>query len=235
VRDDTDLLIFDLDGTLVDSAEDLRVAMNLVLAERDRRALSRDEVIAMIGDGAPALIQRAFAHTGSAVSETALPALRRSFLDHYAAADDVCSRPYPGVEETLERLAAAGLRFAICTNKPEGPANRVLVKMGLRAWIEVVVGGDSVGARKPDPAHVRAVLARVDGGRAGAAVMVGDSAHDINAAQGAGLIAIAVSYGYGAPGFADGLADLVIDRFAALPQALERLARRLDSDEATSL
>ena len=235
MNDAADLLVFDLDGTLVDSAEDLRVAMNLVLAEQNRRSLSRGEVIAMIGDGAPALIQRAFAHTGSAVPETALPALRRSFLDHYAAADDAHSRPYPGVEETLERLATAGFRFAVCTNKPEGPANRVLAKMGLRTWFEVVVGGDSVGVRKPDPAHVRAVLAQVDGGRARTAVMIGDSAHDINAAQGAGLSAVAVSYGYGAPGFADGLADLVIDRFGALPQALTRLAQRLDSSKATSL
>lgn len=221
-------LIFDLDGTLVDSAPDLASAINRVLAEEGRRRVALAEVIDMIGDGAPKLVARAFAATGATPDRESLGAIHRRFLAYYDTGLAGESRPYPGVEATLALLRAEGWRFSICTNKPSGPADRLLAAVGLAGWFEVVLGPDRADARKPDPAHVRAVLAAVgcNGGINNApAVMIGDSHNDVAAGQAAGLAAIAVSYGYGRGDVREFGADHVIDNFAALPMALAALAR----------
>lgn len=217
-------LIFDLDGTLVDSAPDLAAAINQVLAEEGRRAVTLAEVIAMIGDGAPKLVARAFEATGAAPDRDALRAIHQRFLAYYDTGLAGETRPYPGVEATLAVLQAEGWRFSVCTNKPSGPADRLLAAVGLAHWFEVVLGPDRADARKPDPAHVHAVLAAIDGDGA-PAVMIGDSHNDVAAGQAAGLAAIAVSYGYGHGDVREFGADHVIDDFAALPAALTALAR----------
>lgn len=206
------LIVFDLDGTLVDSAEDLRAALNRLLVEEGRRELSRAEIMEMVGDGAPKLVQRGFAATGAAFPEADILPYRRRFLDFYEADIAVHTRPYPGVPETLDTLAALGWRFAVCTNKPQAATEAVLAALGMTARFDAVIGGDAVENRKPHGDHVRAVLnaAAFANGRA---VMVGDSENDIVSGRAAGLPTIAVSYGFGAPSLADAGADHTIDRF----------------------
>lgn len=222
-------VIFDLDGTLIDSAPDLRTALNRLLAAEDRRVLALAEVTAMIGDGAAKLVERAFAATGGPAG-AALPDLTRRFLALYEphAADE--TRPVAGVPATLAALRGAGLELGICTNKPERATWAVLRALGLDGHFAAVVGGDSVpGARKPDPAMVLAVLDRI-GARPDQAVMVGDSGNDVAAARAAGMPVIVRAGGYSAvPATALG-ADAVIDDFARLPAAISALDRRLSDD-----
>lgn len=215
-------VVFDLDGTLIDSAPDLAAAINRMLADEGRRTLSLPEVTGMVGDGAPRLVERAMAATGAVPDAAGVTRLRDRFLAYYQAAPAVETVPYPGVAETLAALGAAGWRFAVCTNKPTGPAELVLRALGLACWFDAVVGPDRALARKPDPAHVRAVLSALGWDDADT-IMVGDSAHDVAAGRGAGLGAIAVSYGYARGNVHAFGADLVIDEFAALPEALAAL------------
>ena len=133
------------------------------------------------------------------------------------------SRPYPGVAKTLSELRSAGLRLAVCTNKPAAPSEALLASLGLAEFFSAVVGGDSLAVRKPDGRHLLATLARL-GVAAGRAVMVGDSANDVAVARDAGVAVIVVSYGYGNTAARSLGADAVIDGFADLGRALERLA-----------
>lgn len=215
-------VVFDLDGTLVDSAAELALALNTALGPAGRRRLAVDEVRAMIGDGVVTLTRRALAATGGLPDEGDFA---RMLADVRAAYDRLpASAPYEGVLETLPRLKAAGYALAICTNKPEGPARRLVRQLGLDAAIDALAGGDSFAVKKPDPGHVALLLARLGIGPE-ASVMVGDSANDAAAARGAGLPFIAVSYGYCHGALDDLRADAVVDRFADLPDVLERFGR----------
>ncbi|MBL8658670.1 MAG: phosphoglycolate phosphatase [Rhodospirillales bacterium] len=218
-------VVFDLDGTLIDSAPDLRTALNRLLAAEGRRPLALAEVVAMIGDGAARLVERAFAATGEPAGAT-VSELTRRFLALYEphAADE--TRPVEGVPEALAALRTAGLRLGICTNKPERATWTVLRALGLADHFTAVVGGDSVpGARKPDPAMVFAVLERL-GANPSEAVMVGDSGNDVAAARAAGLPVIVRAGGYTAiPAAALG-ADRVIDDVADLPAAIAAFGGR---------
>ena len=146
------LLIFDLDGTLVDSAPDLRAALNEMLRERGRAPLSPGQVRGMIGDGAAALVSRALAAGGAAAAadKAALP----RFLELYQANATRLTRPYPGVPETLTALRRAGYRTAICTNKPQRATIGILQGLDLAALFDAVAGGDRFAVRKPDPGHL---------------------------------------------------------------------------------
>lgn len=215
-------LIFDLDGTLIDSAPAIGQALNRLLAERRRTAVTDDMVRRFIGDGARRLVERGFAATGAALpAAEAGPAVVR-FLDLYAAIPAEPSCVYPGVPETLERLAGAGHPMGLCTNKPLAITRSVLAEVGLATFFGVVVGGDSLPQRKPAPEPLLAV-ARGLGRPAEGAVMVGDGPNDVAAARAAGSRIVAVSYGYPQGNLADLTADRVIDGFAELPDALERL------------
>lgn len=218
-------LVLDLDGTLIDSAPDLHAATNLLLAEAGRPPLSLPAVTAMIGDGVATLIERAFAATGAPPAAADMPRLTRRFLDAYQdPAREHLTRAYPGVAETLDRLRAAGLRLAVCTNKIEAAAVAALREVGLADLLDAIVGSDTVPARKPDPAHVRAALDRI-GVAPDRAAMVGDGPNDVAAARAAGLPVLLVSYGYGRAPVAALGADRVIERFADLPAALDTLGR----------
>jgi phosphoglycolate phosphatase len=215
-------VILDLDGTLIDSAPDLHAAANRVLAAAGRAPLDLPMVTRFIGDGVRKLVERAFAATGPALTPAALDRATADFTARYEAAASVLTRPYPGVPETLARLRAAGMRLAVCTNKPAAAAGIVLRDLGLAPLLDAVSGGDSVANRKPHPDHVHDALARI-GGTPAAAAMVGDSELDIAAGQAAGLATVAVTYGYARVPYPELGADRLIDRFDRLDAALAAL------------
>jgi phosphoglycolate phosphatase len=214
-------LIFDFDGTLVDTAPDLHAALNRLLAEAGRPAVALDDVKAMVGEGAARLVERGFADTGGLPDGSAFSGLVARYLELYADGRHALTRPFSGVPSTLSVLAAAGYRFGICTNKPHQFTLEILDLLDLRARFAAVSAGDSLAVRKPDPRHLLAVLADLGAGPE-EAVMVGDSAIDVAVARAADVPVIAVSYGYTrTPAHALG-ADAVIDEFAALPAALAK-------------
>jgi phosphoglycolate phosphatase len=214
-----DAIVFDLDGTLIDSADDLGHAANRLLTEEGRRRLSPAEVRRFIGDGARVLVQRAMAETGEPVSDQSLDDLTRRFIAHYEADPTASTIVYPGVAETLERLRAAGLRIAVCTNKPQAATEAVLRALGLAEWIEAAAGGDRFAVRKPDPGHLLGTLSLL-GVAAARAVMVGDNEHDASAARAAGTGAVLVTYGYARRPLDHIDADARIDGLARLPELL---------------
>lgn len=217
-------IVFDLDGTLVDSAPDLQTAVNKVLEEKSRRPLTLLEIQHMIGDGMLKLLERAFLATGIPAPDEELPVFACRFLDFYEGHDTDQTRPYPGVKETLERLQAEGILMGVCTNKPQNATEGILTKLGLRQHFVAVTGGDALhgGVRKPDPRHLLATLKAMDADPTNT-VMVGDSPNDVHCARAAGMPVIAVSYGYTRRPIRESKPDIVIDDFADLPDALFRL------------
>src|SRR5262245_27183375 len=151
-------LIFDLDGTLVDSAPDLHRSLNAVLAEQGRAAVGLDGIRAMVGDGAAKLVERGFADTGAAVEPAALAGLVQRFLAHYSAGRHALTRAYPGVADTLAALQTRGCRLGVCTNKPYAPSMEILELLELSRYFGAVTGGDSLPVRKPDPGHLLGTL-----------------------------------------------------------------------------
>jgi phosphoglycolate phosphatase len=218
-----DVLIFDLDGTLVDSAPDLHRCLNAVLAEQGRAPVSLADIRAMVGDGAAKLVERGFADTGAPCDPAALPALVDRFLFHYTAGQHALTKAFPGVAETLTTLQARGCRLGICTNKPYGPTMDILEVLGLTRFFGAVTGGDSLPVRKPDPRHLLGTLEQL-GASADAAVMVGDSANDVAVARAAGVPSVIVSYGYTKVPAADLGGDVLIDAFADLLTWIEAQA-----------
>jgi phosphoglycolate phosphatase len=215
-------LVFDLDGTLIDSAPDLHQAVLKVLAEEGRPSITLDELKTMVGDGAPILVKRVFAHVGHDAGEK-LPHLVARYLAHYESAIAVHTRLYPRVHETLGRLQAAGHRMAVCTNKAHKPSIHVLDALDLSKYFDAVIGGDATPAKKPDPRHVLAVLEKLSARPANAA-MIGDGANDLIAARDAGVAVIHARYGYGITRDHDVTPDAIIDDFAAIPDAIKTIA-----------
>ena len=214
------LLVFDLDGTLVDSVPDLAAALNQVLRERARPPLSPAEVTRMVGDGVPALVARALAARGLDAAETARAVPR--FLEIYEADPARLTRPYPGVRDTLAELRRRGYRTAIATNKPQRASEAVLDALALRALFDAVAGGDRFTARKPDPRHLLDLIALLDG-RPGRAAMIGDNENDVAAARAAQMPVLLMRYGYARVDPASLRPDALLDDFAELPEALLRL------------
>ncbi len=186
-------LLLDLDGTLVDTVPDLLASLNRLMAGHGLPALDTAEVIPMIGDGAAVLVRRAMAARGREATASDIQALLADYTAHVADG----SRLFPGVEPTLRAMAADGWRFAVCTNKPVAASRELLAALGVLDLFAAVGGGDSYRTRKPDPEHLLSTLADA-GGRADAAVMVGDHHNDAQAAAGAGVPCIFAAWGYGA-------------------------------------
>ena len=215
-------IVFDLDGTLVDTAPDLVSTLNLLLAREGIAALPLSDARDMIGHGARALIARGFAAAGAPLDERKLSALFVDFIDHYLAhiADE--SRPFPGVLAAMDTLAAEGARLAVCTNKRTDLSVALLDALDLTRRFAAIVGADAAPAPKPAAAHLITTIERA-GGRVERAVMVGDSASDAGAARAAGVPLVLVSFGYTDTPARELGADVLIDHFGDLPAACRRL------------
>ena len=218
-----DTIVFDLDGTLVDSAPDLAEALNRLLGENGLPEVTPDSVRSMVGEGAARMIARSFAAAGRAMGDEPPDGLRRRFLAHYADCLADSTRPFPGAVAALETLAAAGRRLAVCTNKSEATSRTLLDRLGLSRFFGAVVGGDSLAVHKPDPRHLTAAILRA-GGTPERAAMVGDSIVDVEAARAAAVPVVAVSFGYTRIPPAQLGADALIGSFDELVPALDRLA-----------
>jgi phosphoglycolate phosphatase len=214
------LLVFDLDGTLVDSVPDLTHALNQVLAEHGYAPLAEPDVARMVGDGVPALVGRAFAARGADPAE-ATEALPR-YIKIYEANATNLSRVYPGVRETLVALRERGYRTAICTNKLQQATITVLRGFELAPLFDGVAGGDRYPVKKPEAGHLLGLIDEL-GGTVERSVMIGDSENDAAVAHAAGTPLIMMRYGYSRVDPATLGADAVLDRFADLPQTFLRL------------
>ena len=214
------LLVFDLDGTLVDSVPDLTNTLNKVLSERGYAPLARSEVAPLVGDGVPALVARAFAARGGSDAEAveALP----HYIQIYEANATVLTRPYPGVHETLEELRRRGYRTAVCTNKLQRATMAVLAGLDLAGLFDAVAGGDRYPVKKPNPAHLLGLIGEL-GGSATRAAMIGDSENDAAVAHAAAVPVVIMRYGYSRVAPETLGAAAVLDRFTELPATLERL------------
>jgi phosphoglycolate phosphatase len=213
------LLIFDLDGTLVDSAPDICLAVNHAVAPYGLADVSLAETIELIGEGAAKLIAGLIEKRAPGLD--AKEVLER-FLSYYSAHLADHSRPFPGTEEVLASLADK--RKAVISNKLESFSVRLLDAVGLLPYFDYVAGGDTHSEKKPSPVPILSVLSRF-GVAPGEALFVGDSVYDVRASIAAGVRAVAALYGYGAPGFADG-ADHTMARIGELPDIVGQLERR---------
>lgn len=215
-------VVFDLDGTLVDSAPDLIDALSETLRYEGVKPLAFEHARGLIGAGARALVVRGLAVAGRPVTKERLDALHAYFLDHYAEHIADKTRPYPGCEAALDRLAAEGARLAVCSNKVERLTVKLLDAVGLKDRFHAIVGGDTFSASKPDAAPLLGAIERA-GGVASRAVMVGDSPPDVGAARAAGTPVVVATYGYTeTPAHALG-GDVLIDHFDELDAAVRSL------------
>jgi phosphoglycolate phosphatase len=212
-------IVFDLDGTLIDTAPDLIDTLNLMLAREGLPAVPFERARAMIGGGAKVMIERALEAEGRACPASELDRLYAAFIAHYAEhiADRSC--PFPVLEPTLERLSAAGHRLAVCTNKLEWLSKRLLETLKLADRFAAICGQDTFGMQKPDPEVFRRTVRRA-GGEPERAIMVGDSNTDIRTARAARVPVVAVDFGYSEVPIASLQPDRIISSFADLPAAI---------------
>lgn len=218
-------VIFDLDGTLIDSAADIAAALNHVRAAKSLPALDVAAVVPMIGGGSESLLRQAFAADGMALGDDELHALHAMFTEFYTSPDAAGvyfprSSPYAGVPALLHALRAQGVRVALCTNKAEAMTFALLKARDLSGLFDAVSAGRPGRAQKPDPAPLRDLLDGF-GLQAASAVMVGDSEADIRCARAAGMPSIGVTFGYTRTPMAALGANAVIDDFTAFGAALD--------------
>jgi phosphoglycolate phosphatase len=213
--------IFDLDGTLVDTAPDLLFATNAVLRGAGRQTVDPETLRHMVGFGARSLITQAFAATGPQVDEADLPGLIDSFIVHYRANIAAESRPFPGVEATLKALTAEA-RLGVLTNKPQELTDLLLPAVGLDRYFGAIHGAGRLSVAKPDAAVFHHVMEEL-GGDEGGAIMIGDSLTDVKTARAAGVPVILVSYGYTPTPAAELGADAVTGDFTEIPTLAKRL------------
>jgi phosphoglycolate phosphatase len=211
------LVVFDLDGTLIDSAPDMHRAVNLMLADLGRPPLTLPDIRTMVGDGASALIARALAARQCVTADPG-QALAQ-FLEHYEAEPTEFTRTFPGVPETLERLQAFGLTLAVCTNKPTRLTQMILQRLGIDRFFVRVVAGDTLPHRKPDPRALLDVM-NAFGTPPAATLMVGDSEVDAATAHAANVPFVLMTYGYHR-GPIDGISSIAtLDHFRELATLL---------------
>jgi phosphoglycolate phosphatase len=217
-------VVFDLDGTLVDTAPDLINALNHVLAREGLPAVPLAAARNMIGAGVRKLLERGLEAEGVEPAPADFTRMMDDFIAYYAEhiADD--SRPFDGLEAALDDLAGHGYRFAVCTNKLEWLSKRLLERLNLSGRFAAICGADTFGITKPDPAIFRQTVARA-GGEVSQAIMVGDAGPDVGVARRAGVPVIGVSFGYTEVPIADLKPDRVIDHMSELKAAIESLAR----------
>lgn len=212
-------IVWDLDGTLVESAPDLANALNTLLIEQGQHTHAVENVRTMIGHGVGKLIERGFRAAGSPLSETQMADLEPRFMELYTACATENTYLVQHARSVLEHFYHAGVLQGLCTNKPVGVTRQILQKLDIAGFFGSVIGGDSTAAKKPDPLPLRACLEEL-GVQAWQALMVGDSGADVGAARAAGVPIILVPDGYtGVPAETLG-ADFVVDSIAHVPSNL---------------
>src|SRR5437764_8747800 len=221
-------VVFDLDGTLVDTAPDLINALNFVLEREGLSAVPLDAARNMIGAGARRLIERGLELDGRSVGPADLARLTGDFIDHYAAHIADLSRPFEGLESVLDDLAISGYRLAVCTNKLEWLSKLLLDRLRLSARFAAICGADTFGVSKPDPAILRQTVVRA-GEQVSLSVRVGDAGPDIGVARRAGVPVIGVGFGYTDVPIADFKPDRLIHHLSELPAAVEALMLQQNS------
>lgn len=216
-------LIFDFDGTLIDSAPDLQAAANRMLVPLGRREVGLKEVQMMIGDGVPKLVERCFVATGEIPPEAEFQTHVAAFIKDYEPRSAELTCPFDGAIDVLKSLKTRGIKLSICTNKPYGATMSILKTLELAPYFDVVIGGDTLpGIKKPDPRHLQAALEQM-GVTTDACAMVGDNHNDVMAAHGAGLAVVLLSHGYTKTPARELGGEAVIDHFNELETALAAL------------
>lgn len=211
------LLIFDLDGTLVDSGKDITEALNFAFQPHGFPQLTVEQTVSLVGEGLTRLVEKLLGKEHEAIK----PGVLDRFIRHYSAHLADYTVPYPGVRETLELLS--GYKKAVVSNKREDLSLRLLERLDLARYFDAILGSDSVGEKKPSPKPLLRVLEMLSSGHE-EAVVVGDSTYDIDAGKAAGIRTIAVSYGFRDKSLLGG-ADCMIDSFADLVTAIARMDR----------
>ncbi len=215
-------VVYDLDGTLADTAEDLVATLNWLLGREGLAPLEVEIAGSLLGAGARALIARGFAASGKSLDPQAIDALFADYLIYYSAHIVVHTRLYPGVDKALATFARAGWRQAVCTNKIEGLAKLLITKLGIVERFAFICGQDTFGIGKPDATPLLRTIA-ASGGAKERAIMVGDSETDIKTARAAGLPVIAVDFGYADVPVEELGPDRVISHFDQLMEACDAL------------
>lgn len=216
-------ILFDLDGTLVHSAPDIADSLNQLMVLEGLPEFPLESVMKMVGGGVSLLVERAFAAHERKVDEEAHAALVERFLEFYTPRATEKTRLFPGVREVLEGYRREGVGLGVCTNKPEMITRMILEALGVAELFGAVLGGDTLDAKKPDPAPLIAALQRLGCGPADG-LMVGDSGADANAARAAGVLVLLVTFGYTQTPVQDLPNDGLVKSFTELPQAVARLA-----------
>lgn len=221
-------IVFDLDGTLVDSVPDIHAATAAFLTERGHDPLDLATITGFVGNGVPVLLERVLRAAGEAADPESLQAALPRFHEIYGAAPSALSTLYPGVPEALRALDEAGYALGVCTNKPEGPARQMLDDLGIAAFITALTGGDTLAARKPDPAPLRHTAGQLAVDLA-AVVYVGDSEVDAATAAAAGVPFLLFTEGYRKSPVAEIAHHGALSHFSELPDLLGGLSRDLAS------
>lgn len=216
-------VIFDLDGTLVDSAPDLAGALNDLLAEEGLGSLPLEQVRLMIGGGVPKLVERGMRACDRQADDARIEELAARFLELYTPRATKLSKLFPGACELLEHFKAEGRDMAVCTNKPEAVSVRMLDDLGVLPMLGAVVGGDTLPVKKPNPAPLYSAL-RTLGYRETDAVLVGDSPVDAQAARNGRIPVLLVTFGYTRVPVTEIDCDGIVENFADVPAALARIA-----------
>ncbi len=212
-------IIFDLDGTLVDTAPDLIETLNVIFAREGLPPVPYDAARNAIGGGAKTMIARGIEAEGRVFPAQKLEQMFVDFIAYYSEHVADRSRPFPGLIDALDTLAARGCRFAVCTNKLEKLTVLLLTELKLADRFVAICGQDTFGVQKPDPEILRRTIAAA-GGTLGHTVMIGDSNTDVRAARAAGVPVIAVDFGYSERPIAEFGPDQIISHFSQLPAAL---------------
>ena len=223
------LIVFDLDGTLVDTAPDLVGALNYVLQREGLPLVPMASARSMIGAGARKLIERGLELDGRTMTKADIDRLTGDFIAYYTDHIADASRPFDSLYDSLDQLSASGFRFAVCTNKLEGLSRLLLEKLDMTSRFDAICGADTFGVAKPDPAMLRQTIARA-GGEVSSSIMVGDSGPDIGVARRANVPVIGVTFGYTDVPIEDLKPDRLVSHMRELPAAVESLTARFKAE-----
>ena len=216
------VLLFDLDGTLADTNPDLHAAMNHILGQHGLAPLPQDKVRHLIGGGAAMILQRGFSEHGETLSDADIAVATEEFVLWYDQNIDHGTRIFDNLMPILDRARAQNIKMGVVTNKREGLAAKLLFRLNLQGYFDVLVGGDTLATRKPEPEMVHTAMTRL-GGTPHNTVLLGDSEADTGAARAAGVKCVFVSFGYRRIPLEKLGADAIIDDYADLPDTLDHL------------